>query len=104
MACPKPSQVLRASEDAFRTLSDGRQICSDTRAGRIEYAHRRWVAWKAQKFRCALCHRPLRFEEATSDHIRPRKMGAGERDDRQANIQAVCTRCNGLKGSRRDYR
>ena len=80
---------------------DGRQVCQYTPAGNGEYLARRRIAWNLQKGICTICHERLPWEQATTDHVKPRKMGGGERDDREENLAAVHWQCNSLKGSRR---
>lgn len=81
---------------------DGREVCElKSSAGKAEYARRRGVAWLKQGGRCAICQRYILLAYATSDHINPRGMGGGRRDDRQENIQATCFQCNSEKGSKR---
>lgn len=99
-AFPKPSQVKKTQE-AVKVYRDGREVCQNNVAGKAEYERRRRVAWDKQKGICAICLRPLVLYEATSDHRKPRGMGAGKRDDRQKNIHAVHGLCNTIKGSRR---
>ena len=41
--------------------------------------------------------------EAVGDHIKPRGMGGGTRDDSLANIQASHPQCNSIKQSQRDF-
>jgi 5-methylcytosine-specific restriction endonuclease McrA len=72
-----------------------------TKAGRDEYERRKRVAWEKQGKTCPLCRIKLAWKDSTVDHIEPRGMGGGSRDDRQQNIQAVHAVCNSLKGSRR---
>lgn len=100
-AFPKPKDSKRQHVDAVAVYRDGREVCAETRAGRAEYVRRRYAAWEKQDFRCAICTRRIAFDSATSDHIEPRGMGGGRRDDRQENIQATCGKCNTDKGSKR---
>ncbi len=100
IAFPKPKDILH-SKPAVKVYPDGRQVCQETKAGKEEYVRRRRIAWENQMHICPLCLLPLRWEDATTDHIRPRKMGGSERDDSQDNLQAVHLICNGIKGSRR---
>jgi hypothetical protein len=76
-------------------------VCRDTRAGRDEYARRRYNAWSDQGQCCAICRLPVIFERTVTDHIEPRGMGGARRDDRQENIQATHPLCNMEKGSKR---
>jgi 5-methylcytosine-specific restriction endonuclease McrA len=58
-----------------------------------------------QKGKCAICKRDFTdYEEIVPDHIEPRGLGGGKRDDHPDNIQAVHRRCNFRKGSRRKVR
>lgn len=101
MAFPKPKDIEKETE-AVHIYPDGREVCqTDNAAGRAEYRRRLEVCWDVQDGHCAICHLPMRLEEATVDHIRLRKMGASERDDRLHNIAAVHARCNGERGSKR---
>jgi 5-methylcytosine-specific restriction endonuclease McrA len=86
---------------ALLIYPSGREVCRNNKAGKEEYAWRRYVAWRDQRECCAICHKRIRFADATSDHITPRGMGGSTRDDRQANIQAACYKCNSEKGSKR---
>lgn len=97
---PKPSQ-LKKTQEAVKVYRDGREVCQNNTAGKAEYERRRRIAWEDQEKRCNWCDRCLRWDEATTDHIRPRGMGGGRRDDRQENIAAVHGPCNMEKGSRR---
>ena len=96
-----PPRYYEAPKPAVKVYRDGREVCSETTAGKAEYVRRRRVAWEDQKGICSICHLPVSWEEATSDHKNPRGMGGGSRDDRQENINAVHYRCNSEKGSRR---
>ena len=80
---------------------DGREVCQNTAAGRALYRFRRRIAWYLQNGICAICHEPVSMVQATTDHIKPRKMGGSERDDRQENLAAVHWWCNSKKGSQR---
>ncbi len=80
---------------------DGRQVCQNNPSGQNEYRTRRRIAWTLQNGICTICHKRMNWEQATTDHIKPRKMGGSERDDRQENLAAVHWWCNSAKGSRR---
>lgn len=88
-------------KEAVVTTRDGLERCTRTAAGRAEYIRRRRIKWEEQKGICAICHMALPWESAFTDHISPRGMGGGSRDDSLKNIQAVHGLCNVLKGSRR---
>jgi 5-methylcytosine-specific restriction endonuclease McrA len=99
-AYPKPSQV-RKPKPAVRVFRDGREVCTDTKAGWEEYDRRKRVAWEEQKRLCSLCGKPLRWADSSIDHKKPRGMGAGSRDDRQENVAAAHHFCNAARGSKR---
>jgi 5-methylcytosine-specific restriction endonuclease McrA len=48
-------------------------------------------AWKRQHHRCYWCKEPLKEEEATADHVLPRRFGGRTTID---NIVATCASCN----------
>lgn len=55
-----------------------------------------------QNQRCGICGRPFTdCREIVPDHIRPKGMGGGQRDDHPDNIQAAHRACNLKKGSTR---
>ena len=97
---PKPCQ-MKKPKPAVKVFRDGREQCTDTKPGRDEYQRRKRVAWEEQKGICPLCKLKLPWGESSIDHKLPRGMGAGRRDDRQGNIQAVHWWCNSAKGSKR---
>jgi 5-methylcytosine-specific restriction endonuclease McrA len=93
----------RKKHVGVKVLRDGREVCNlKTEAGRREYAIRRAAAWAMRFGFCAICEKPVPLEEATVDHILPRGMGGGKRDDRLGNLQPAHWKCNVQKGSRRD--
>jgi len=97
----KPVRKYLCDDGVFR-YPDGREVCQLTaKKGMDVYLQRKRVAWEAQGRKCAICHEPLRWADSTVDHIRPRGMGGGARDDRQENIAAVHGLCNQERGSRR---
>jgi hypothetical protein len=93
-------------KSAFKTYRDGRQVCHNTVAGRMEYRRRVEMMWTRQGALCAICGRYLRLEQATFDHERPRGAGGGFREDR-IEIDGVPVNaavhgfCNAEKGSKR---
>ena len=56
----------------------------------------------SQNGKCGICKRSFSdYSEIVPDHIHPRGLGGGKRDDHPDNIQAVHRSCNFNKGSRR---
>lgn len=56
----------------------------------------------AQDGICAVCNeRMTTYSEVAPDHIKPKGLGGGRRDDRPDNIQATHEWCNNEKGSKR---
>ena len=98
---PKPGDLEQPAP--WHTIyPDGREVLNLlTAEGRAEKERRIDIAWDVQDGDCAICGMPLKRSEATWDHIEPRGMGGGRRDDRQHNIAAVHGRCNSEKGSQR---
>lgn len=85
---------VRMLED---TNGDKREVCSPA-----ELRRRKTILIAQQKNRCALCGELFDdFRDVEVDHILPRGMGGGRRDDSWGNIQAVHARCNFEKGSKR---
>jgi len=100
-AFPKPSQIKKPPV-AVRTFRDGREVCNLLcKAGADEYQRRKRVAWEKQGKICGICSLPLAWKDTTCDHIKPRKSGGSERDDRQENLAAVHWVCNAQRGSKR---
>lgn len=95
--------MIKLIENGVRIYPDGREVCLlDTAAGKREYDRRRTDAWYRQQGTCAgECDMYVPPGEATLDHITPRGMGGSTRDDRQENLQMMCSFCNSAKGSKR---
>jgi len=54
-----------------------------------------------QDTKCGICRRRFTdYDEIVPDHIQPKGLGGGRRDDHPDNIQAVHRRCNLKKGSK----
>lgn len=92
--------------DPWRTTRDGRQICSQTPAGRKEYRNRTLQMRTRQGCLCGLCGRWMQEEDTTFDHEIPRGAGGANTDDRievdgKRKNAAVHWSCNSDKGSRR---
>jgi 5-methylcytosine-specific restriction endonuclease McrA len=105
-AFPKPSQHRAVPkflcDDGVFRFPDGREICDQkSKKGRDEYHRRKRKAWEDQRGICAICHLQLNWGDTTNDHIKPRKSGGSERDDRQENLAAVHWKCNIERGSKR---
>lgn len=101
LAFPKPKDV-KTPKPSVRVFKDGREACNLlVKAGMDEYLRRKRVAWEAQDKKCSICGERLNWSDATVDHIKPRKSGGSERDDRQENIAAAHGICNTMRGSRR---
>ena len=100
----KPKDMKKKPKPYFKEYPDGRLVIDlKTRQGREMRDGITARAWNRQGGLCGICHRYVCLLEAVGDHIRPRKMGGSERDDRECNIQAVHPICNGLKSSKRDF-
>lgn len=56
------------------------------------------VIYEKYNHRCAICGRPINFDDGVLDHIIP--LGSGG-PDKATNLQWACYRCNILKGNRR---
>lgn len=92
-------------DGAVRRYPDGREVCCDTPKGKAEY-HRR-IGLMALRQRGMCFHGAHGLRRPTFDHIRPRGMGAGFRDDRIEDEHgkpmncAACWMCNTERGSKR---
>lgn len=92
-------QPRRRSAAPFRTMPDGREICSKTLAGREEYRRRTVRVWEREKGICGWCIKPVSKDEATADHIITKGHGGGKHDDREENLRPAHWLCNGERGS-----
>ena len=106
-AFPKPGEVRRKRE-AVHVFPCGREVCSDTPAGRTEYKRRTLQRAEEQGWICRICGLAMNPYSVTLDHEAGRGMNAGHRDDRifkdgKPYNAAVHFWCNGAKGSRRGY-
>lgn len=55
-----------------------------------------------QGMKCGICRQPFTdCSEIVPDHIEPKGMGSGRKDDHPDNIQAAHRKCNLEKGSKR---
>lgn len=107
---PKPGQVKKV-RPTVRVFRDGREVCSDTKAGWDEYNLRKRIMWERQGRRCCLenicpyCPGNLHWSDTSFDHSSGRGHGGGKRDDRievdGKPINGCCHHfCNAWKGSR----
>jgi hypothetical protein len=92
--------------EAYRTYPDGRQVCTDTTAGKHEYHRRLTEMYERQDGLCAICGCWMAPEQATFEHEAGRGSGGGHRDDRSEvdghwQNAALDWGCNVAKGSRR---
>jgi len=92
-------------DDAVRLYPDGREVCCDTRKGKVEYSARVAAMALRQHGVCGLGPHLLR--NATFGHDKGRGMDSAHRDDRivdengEPMNHAECMQCNLQKGSRR---
>jgi hypothetical protein len=93
----KPS-AKRRSKEAVRIVG-GREICSQTPAGREEYKRRRAERWVLDNGICCLCGRFIPLSIATTEHPGGRGMGGSKRDDRVEAIRIACYLGNMAKDS-----
>lgn len=97
----------KAWHGAVRKFPDGREVCTETLAGKTEYKFRRTLMHERQHHICPLCGRYLEEYLTTFDHESGRGLGGSHRDDRILDDDgnwknaAVHFSCNGDKGSQR---
>jgi 5-methylcytosine-specific restriction endonuclease McrA len=88
----KPKRRTRTKE-----YRDGRVVLSEAAWYRLKEK-----LWAERERVCGICGRTIFFrEDVELDHIIPRGMGGGTRDDRTENLQLSHRWCNREKGSRR---
>lgn len=63
------------------------------------------IKWFATGNRtCHICKEFIqRFEDLVADHVKPRGMGGGKRQDGKGNLKPAHSWCNMEKGSKRGY-
>jgi hypothetical protein len=94
---------------AVKVYPCGREVCQNNAAGKAEYLDRLVTMVRRQFYQCPFCKQEFGgFRHPTFDHQDGRGMGGAHRDDRiEVNGQplnaALCSVCNGLKGSRRYF-
>jgi len=92
MTLPHPKPGKRHKPIARK---GGREI-----VGKAEYQRRREQAWDRDRGICCLCGLFVPLAEATAEHIIPRGMGGGKRDDRLSNLAVSHLMGNNSRGSR----
>ena len=76
---------------------DGRIVLSDS-----AWSLMKRTLWESREHVCGICGEPIFFvDDYELDHIAPRGMGGGKRDDRAFNLQLSHRWCNREKGSKR---
>lgn len=95
---PLARQPLRSKRKKSRVTKDGRVILEGA-----DYTALIDTVYERDGGICQLCKGGhwIHRSEATLDHLRPRKMGGGERRDTLENVVLACWLGNTLKGSRR---
>jgi len=88
--------MKRQNSKATHTTKDGRLILSPT-----DWRKMKAEMWEdlsgygARPFPCGICHQLIGFlSDFEPDHIKPRGMGGGFRDDKPENIQPSHRWCN----------
>lgn len=104
LPCYKKQLKRKTSPIEYPEGPNGRQVCTQTAAGRREYVLRTEQMWERQLGLCSLCNLPMRREEATYEHQDGRGIGGGHRDDRieidgKPYNSAAHGFCNCVKGS-----
>lgn len=93
-------QPKKKPKPIVKVLPDGREICSNSFAGKREYRKRREFMYYRDNKTCCLCGLEICCaEEATFEHKNGRGMGGSKRDDRVDFNGVAHLRCNQLKGS-----
>lgn len=114
LAFPKPKDEKRGEQPPVRIYRDGREVCQNNKAGRIEYALRVDTMLRNQGGKCGLqitleCKAikgRLSRSYAQFGHPRSRGFGGGKRDDRltidgkPSGAKALCSWCNIKQSSR----
>jgi hypothetical protein len=101
LAFPKPSQ-LRRKHEAIKVFPCGREVCSASKAGQLEYQRRTELMYERDNGVCCICHQLIDVTEyPTFEHKDGRGMGGARRDDRIENNGVAHWECNSEKGSRR---
>jgi hypothetical protein len=77
-----PLKYVPRKLEAVRTMRDGRQICSNTAAGKREYKSRLLEMLSRQESLCCLCGGYLHACDAVFEHEHGRGLNGGHREDR----------------------
>lgn len=101
----RPRRVgAKKAQPAVIRHEDGREICTNTHAGRKEYRTRRDYMWDRDEGICCICGTYVEKDESTFEHWMGRGMNGGHRDDRcdvdgKRNNGIAHGHCNTLKAS-----
>lgn len=101
----RQSKYFVRKTPGVQVFRDGREICTDTAAGKREYFRRTRKMSERQNERCAICG--LFMVDPTFDHENGRGFNGGARNDAMVDKDgnwinaAVHWMCNGKKGSKR---
>lgn len=106
-AFPKPKDMRRKRE-AVHVFPDGREVCQNSVAGKLEYRARTIKRAQEQAWLCRICFLPMNILDVTLDHEDGRGMNGSHRDDRifrdgKPYNGAVHLHCNLSKASKRGY-
>lgn len=103
MTFPKPGQTRKKREPVkYPDGEGGREVIdTSTAEGKRLWRARTIFVWVSHGNLCGICGKWVELDELTGDHINPRGMGGGKRDDRIKNLQPAHFSCNAEKGSKR---
>lgn len=91
--------MIDKSNPAVWIYPGGREVCTDTCAGRLEYKRRREKRWKLDKGICCLCGEYILPGYATTEHPDGRGLGGSKRNDAVRAIRVSHYWGNSAKGS-----
>ena len=103
----KPARYYVPEKDSITTYPDGREVCTETAAGKREYKARITEMWLRQEGVCPITGKWVDQNVAQFDHEAGRGSNGGHRDDRTLNDDgewqnaAVSPEGNSIKGSKR---
>lgn len=103
----KSLKYFTPEPESVHTYPGGRQVCTDTAAGKCEYKARTTEMWLRQDGICPITNEWVDENRVQFDHEAGRGSNGGHRDDRTLNDKgewqnaAVSPEGNTLKGSKR---